>query len=253
MHGSEAVQSYAGLGARMTPPFQFWVSRACCAWACGSWLIVDLKIILCILFTLCCSWFCLRTVSEEWLILRLFILTHPGEETVAGHLWAFSAPLCDWNPLFCAPRPATLARCQCRGEQWVNTVVLNHFPALRGLLSPVSSQEGVLQSCWLLRRGRARGGCMVFPLAQLGTRSASCHCIGSQGCKCSLSEWGEGYWKVNVICLWGFILLRFILLSQRSYCSVFCFVLFFNLLGGHKADCCVLFRALSPFLPRLTA
>lgn len=163
-------------------PFQFWVLRVCCGWACGSWLIIDLKIIICILFTLCCSWFCLRTVSEEWLILRLFILTHPGEEMVAGHLWAFSAPLCDRNPLFCAPlpRPATLALCQCRGEQWVSTVVLNHFPALHGLLSPVPSREGVLQSCWQLRRGWAGRGCMAFPLAQLGTTGASCHCIGSK-------------------------------------------------------------------------
>lgn len=44
----------------------------------------------CILFSLRCSWFCLRKVSREWLILRLLVQTHArrgnGPETVVSVL-----------------------------------------------------------------------------------------------------------------------------------------------------------------------
>lgn len=125
-------------------PFSVLSLRACCGWAWRSWLIIDLKITICILFAHCCSWFCLRTVSKEWLILRLFILTPPGEEVVTGHWRVFSAPLCEGSPLLCA-FPVTLALCQCQGNNEAHTVVLHHLPALNGLLPTFHSQRPVAE------------------------------------------------------------------------------------------------------------
>lgn len=81
----------------------------------------------------------------------------------------------------------------------MNALVLNDFPAFRGLLPTAPFREALRES------GERRAVC-PRPVKNMS--------VGSQGGECSLSRRGEGYQKVNVLCLWGFIFFRFILLPQ---------------------------------------
>lgn len=190
--GSQAGQGSAGGGAEMTPP-SVRSYAACCGWAWRPWLVTDLKINICVLFARCCSWFCLRTVSVSRRMtgLRLFILTQPGEDTVTGPWHVFSAHGVAEAPCVVSPFLAlgTVPLWPCQGnDEGIPWRLITFLLWMGSCLQPHG--EG-------LPRGQPR---------EDGGEGISSLRPGGQGApalrgECSLPTGGEGYQKVNMVCL----------------------------------------------------